>query len=84
MKVIDDKTNMKAVSFAMIRDELFHPTNIDNKESTSTLEHLAPTEATVIIDDMTDQKKATFKYLSCSGSKYLWDHCPLQHHKACL
>eukprot|EP00957_Ditylum_brightwellii_P177161 13496062-Ditylum_brightwellii.AAC.1 len=60
MKVIHDKTNMNTVSFAMIRDELFHPTNNDNKESTSTLEHLAPTVATVIIDDMMDQKKATF------------------------
>ena len=31
MKVIHDKTNMNTVPFAMIRDELFHPTNIDNK-----------------------------------------------------
>eukprot|EP00957_Ditylum_brightwellii_P133748 10197840-Ditylum_brightwellii.AAC.1 len=51
---------MKAVSFATIRGELFHPTNIDNKESTSTFEHLAPTVAAVIIDDMIDQKKATY------------------------
>eukprot|EP00957_Ditylum_brightwellii_P210247 15364727-Ditylum_brightwellii.AAC.1 len=84
MKVVDDKTNMKTISFAMIRDEFFCPANTDNRKSTSTLEHLAPTEAVVIIDDMIDQKKATYKYLSCSGLEYSWDHCPPQYDKACL
>eukprot|EP00957_Ditylum_brightwellii_P131283 10012906-Ditylum_brightwellii.AAC.1 len=83
-KVVDSKINMKAIFFAVIRNELFCPTNIDNRKSTSTLDHLAPTVATVIINDMMDQKKATYKYLSYSGSKYSWDHGPPQHHKTCL
>ena len=65
MKVINDETNMKVTYFAIIRDELFCPTNTDNRKSISMLEHLAPTVEIVIIDDMMNQKKVTHKYLSC-------------------
>jgi hypothetical protein len=46
--------------------------------------NLAKTAAKAIYDELRDESKATFKYLSVSGSKYLWKGCDEGRKKALL
>jgi hypothetical protein len=55
--------------------ELFNPMDKDNKDSTPLLENLTAIAAQAWIDELLDPKKATFQYLSESGSDYCWSHC---------
>jgi hypothetical protein len=58
-----------------MRRELFHPMDKDNKDSTPLFENLTAIAARAWIDELLDPKKATFQYLSESGSDYCWSHC---------
>ncbi len=42
------------------------------------------TAADAICTELQDKKKATYKYLSISGSEYLWNHCGEEKKKALL
>jgi hypothetical protein len=46
--------------------------------------NLAKTAAKAIYDELRDESKATFKYLSVSGSKYSWKGCDDARKKALL
>jgi hypothetical protein len=47
----------------------------DNKDSTPLFENITAIAARAWIDELLDPKKATFQYLSESGSDYCWSHC---------
>lgn len=75
-KLFGDSSGTKAVPFHEVRKELFHPTDQDNKDSTPMLEELAVIACKAWVEDMLDEKKATYLCLSVSGSEISWDHCP--------
>ena len=60
----------KAVPLKELIKELFAPTNQDNQDSTQMLENIAAIGIQALIDELEDQSKATYKYLSISGSKF--------------
>ena len=68
-------TGAMAVPLKEMRRELFHPVDKDNKDSTPLFENLTAIAAQAWIDELLDPKKATFQYLSESGSDYCWSHC---------
>ena len=70
------KSNIKAVPLKSLVEELFSPKDIDNTDSTSMLEVVGDIAVRAIIFEMEDRTKATFKYLSISGSEYSYLHCP--------
>ena len=55
--------------------ELFSPTNLDNQDSTKMLETIATIGTQALIDELIDEKKATYKYLAISGSEFSNEHC---------
>ena len=55
---------------ARMRMELFSPTSLTNVRTSEMLIVLAKTAAKAIDDELRDESKATFKYLSISGSEY--------------
>ena len=59
----------------MVKNELFSPTDQDNKDSTSILEELAVIVCTRWRDEMVDPKKGTWQFLSDSGGELSFDHC---------
>ena len=67
---------MKAFPLKKLVEELFSPQYRNNKDSTAMLETLFTIALKVMIKDLEDKKKATYKYLSLSGSEYSWEHCP--------
>ena len=70
------KSNTKAVPLKMLIKELFTPTDSDNQGSTEMLEKVAAIGIQAILDELLDEKKATYKYLSISGTEYSYEHCP--------
>ena len=50
--------------------ELFSPTNLDNQDITKMLENITTIGIQALIDELLDEKKATYKYLSISGSEF--------------
>ena len=67
-------TGATAVPLKEMCRELFHPMDKDNKDSTPLIENLTAIAARAWIDELLDPKKATFQYLSESGSDYCWSH----------
>ena len=57
-------------------EELFSPQDRDNKYSTTMLETLGMIYIKAMIKEAEDLKKATYKYLSISGTDYSWEHYP--------
>jgi hypothetical protein len=74
-RVVGD-SGATVVPLKMLVRELFHPRDQDNKDSTEMLEMLAPVMASAWTVELTDEKKATWQFLSESGSSLSWDHCP--------
>ena len=64
--------------------ELFSPTSLTNVRTSEMLIVLAKTAAKTIYDKLRDELKATFKYLSISGSEYSWNGCGEARKKALL
>ena len=56
--------------------ELFTPTDPDYQDTTKMLEKVAAIAIQAILDELLDEKKATYKYLSISGPEFLYEHCP--------
>ena len=40
------------------------------------LEKVAAIGIQAILDELLDEKKATYKYLSISGTEFSYEHCP--------
>ena len=66
----------KTIPYKNLIAELFDPQDDDNRESTSMLEDVALIGIEAIRTELLDKKKATYKYLSISGSHFSYDHCP--------
>ena len=64
--------------------ELVAPQYRDNKDSTPMLETLDTIALNATIEELEDKTKATYNYLSLSGSEYSWEHCPETTNKAIL
>ncbi len=64
------------LQFAELRKELFHPSNLTNAATDKRLVQLAKVAAQGILDEVHDQKKATWKYLSILGLHFLYQGCP--------
>ena len=60
----------KAVPLKEIIKELFSPTNLDNQDRTEMIETITTIGIQALIDELLDEKKATYKYLSILGSKF--------------
>ena len=68
----------------MLLKELFHPADHDNKDSTSILEVVAKIAVEAMKKELEDEKKATYKYLSISGSSFSYNHCSEEEKEAML
>ena len=66
----------KTVPLKDLIKELFSPTNLDNQDSTEILETITTIGIEALIDELLDEKKATYKYLSISGSEFSHEHFP--------
>ncbi len=64
------------LQFVELRKELFHPSDPTNAATNNYLVQLARVAAQGILDELHNQKKATWKYLSISGSPVLSQGCP--------
>ena len=79
-----EASQTKAVPLKELIKELFSPTNLDNQDITKMLETITIIGIQALIDELLDKKKATYKYLSISGSKFSHEHCPDYVKKAML
>ena len=70
------KQEDKALPYSMLLDELFTPEDCDNRDSTPVLEEVAKIGVAALQQELEDPKKATFRYLSISGSEFSFEHCP--------
>ena len=64
--------------------ELLCPTNLDNQDSIEMLETITTIGIQALIDELIDEKKATYKYVSISGSEFSHEHFPDDLKKAIL
>ena len=79
-----EKSQSRAVPLKMLVNELFFPADSDNKNSDATLEKVAAVGIQALKDELETKKKATYKYLSISGSEFSYEHCPEEVKKAML
>ena len=76
--VVASESGAKVLQFAELRKkELFHPSDPTNAATHERLVQLARVAAQGILDELHDQKKATWKYLSILGSHFSYQGCPL-------
>jgi hypothetical protein len=78
------KDGTKVVCMARLQTKRFSPSSLTNVKTKGMLVNLAKTAAKAIYDELRDESKATFKYLSVLGSKYLWKGCDEARKKALL
>ena len=71
------KSQTKAFPLKKIVEELFSPQYCNNKDSTTILDTQGTIAVNTMIMEIKDKTKATYKYLSISGTDYSWDHCPV-------
>jgi len=76
MVVVASESGAKVLQFAELRKELFHPSDPTNAATDRRLVQLARVAAQGILDNLHDQKKATWKYLSISGLHFSYQGCP--------
>ena len=69
------KAKTKAVPLKMLIKKLFTPADPDNQSSTEMLEKVAAIGIQAILNKLLDEKKATYKYLSISGTEFSYEHC---------
>ena len=84
MAVVARKSGTKVVHLVRLRKLLFSPKRTTPKKTKQRVEELAKTAADAILTKLHDEKKATNKYLSRSGSEYSWRHCSKDRKKALL
>jgi hypothetical protein len=78
------KDGTKVIHMARLRMELFSPLSLTNVKTSGMLVNLAKMAAKATYDELRDESKATFKYLSVLGSKYLSKGCDEARKKALL
>ena len=71
-----EESKEKAVPLKEIVNELFSTENLDNQDSKNNLEKIAAIGIAELVVKMENEKKATYKYLSISGSEFFYEHCP--------
>ena len=76
MVVVASESRAKVLEFAELRKELFHPSDPTNAATYECLVQLAQVAAQGILNELHDEKKATWKYLSISGSHFSYQGCP--------
>jgi hypothetical protein len=76
MVVVALESGAKVLQFAELRKELFHPSDPTNVATNNCLVQLARVAAQGILDELHYQNKATWKYLTISGSPVLYQGCP--------
>jgi hypothetical protein len=72
MKVIARQDGITVVHLARLLKYLFNPTRRTHKATNDRVEELASIAVTAFVGELLNQKKATWKYLSISGSNYCW------------
>ena len=70
------QTGTKVVHLARLRDELFAPVVEDNKNTGDIVETLAGIVSESFLRELRDANKASYKYLTSSGSSFSYTHCP--------
>ena len=65
-------------------EELFAPQDRDNKDITPMLDTIGTISLKAMIKELEYKTKATYKYLSLSGSEYSWENFPETTKKAML
>ncbi|KAL7536200.1 hypothetical protein ACHAXR_006982, partial [Thalassiosira sp. AJA248-18] len=70
------RSKSKVIELHELKEELFHPKLESNKATGDRVKELAKVAALAIVKELEDKKKATWKYLSISGSPSSWEHCP--------
>ena len=63
--------------------ELFSPTNLDNQDITKMLVTITTIGIQALIDELLDEKKATYKYLSILGSDFFMIIVPMMWREQC-
>jgi hypothetical protein len=76
MRVIAAESGAMVMQFAELRKELFHPSDATDAATNKRLVELAKVAAQGILDKLHNEKKATWKYLSISGSQVSFQGCP--------
>ena len=76
MNVVASESGATVLQFAELRKELFSPSDPTNAGTNGRLIELARVAAQGILDELHDEKKATWKYLSVSGSPVSFLGCP--------
>lgn len=71
-----DKLKTKEFQMPLLRDEIFIPDIKDNASSTDLVKQSVSIPVEAFLQELRDTKKATHKYLSSSGSPFLYEHCP--------
>ena len=79
-----EASQTKAVPLKELIKELLSPTNLDNKDITEMLETITTIGIQALIDELLDEKKSNYKYLSISGSELSHEHCPDDVRRAML
>jgi hypothetical protein len=72
MQVVARQDGTKIVHFARLLKYLFNPKRITDKNTNERVVELGSVATNAFIKELLDQKKATWKYLSISGSDYCW------------
>ncbi len=75
-RFISKSTGAKVLPVSKLREECFQPHNKTNKEVGERVIELAQVAATAILKELHDQKKATWKYLTISGTNFSFTLCP--------
>ena len=83
-RVIARKSGARVVPLKSVKRELFRPKSRTDKDTSGRVIELAAVAATAIHDELHDTKKATWKYLSKSGSEHSWAKCSEERKMALL
>jgi hypothetical protein len=75
MVLVAAESGAKVLQFAELRKELFHPSDTTNIATDSRVAQLVGIAAKAIIDELHDEKKTTWKYLSILGSPLSFQGC---------
>jgi hypothetical protein len=67
MVAVASESGTKVLQLSELRKELFHPIDPTNAATNEHLVQLAKVAAQAILDELHNEKKATWKYLSISG-----------------
>jgi hypothetical protein len=78
MRVIAAESGATVLQFAEFRKELFHPSDLTNAVTDEQLVELAIVVAQGILDELHNEKKATWKYLSVLEPPLSYQGCPAE------